>query len=507
MMKRRDFLSRLGMSAGAILLARQGWSRSPMTRSWLEDFRSARADAPWLSGWDNFDEDVLAERSLRWRGKPPRGLRGTLFRNGPARFERAGMRYHHWFDGDGLMQAWRIGDGTVSHRARMIATDKYRAEQRAGRFTRAAAGTWIPDADSMRNSDDINVANTAVTMHADRLYALWEGGSAWELDPETLASRGPRTWREDLQSVPFSAHPLRDRDGTLWNFGIAAYGSAPTLVVWRIGADGELSSIATLTLEMPGYIHSFAMTRGHLVFVIAPWLLEPEGTGAFFERMRWRPELGSEVIVLAKDALDRPIRHRLPGGLAFHYGSAFENDGRIIMNACWYDDAASTNRDLSNLMRGRIPPASDGRSEPLVRIELPLDGRGRASLTRLGPVSLEFPTWDIRHQGPGGQMYFAAQRDRSAPYLDSIVAWSDRRETMQLYHYGEGWLAEEHVFAASSPDSRRDHGWLLGTALDTRKGSLWLSVFDATRVGDGPVCQAELPRSLPLGFHGAFVPS
>ncbi|HEY9741210.1 MAG TPA: carotenoid oxygenase family protein, partial [Coleofasciculaceae cyanobacterium] len=32
-------------------------------------------------------------------GKIPEGLRGSLYRNGPGRLERGGVRVGHWFDG------------------------------------------------------------------------------------------------------------------------------------------------------------------------------------------------------------------------------------------------------------------------------------------------------------------------------------------------------------------------------------------------------------------------
>jgi len=44
----------------------------------------------------------------------------------------------------------------------------------------------------------------------------------------------------------------------------------------------------------------------------------------------------------------------------------------------------------------------------------------------------------------------------------------------------------------------------MGTALDTRADNTVLSIFDAAHVSDGPIAQARLPYSLPLGLHGTF---
>ena len=50
-------------------------------------------------------------------------------------------------------------------------------------------------------------------------------------------------------------------------------------------------------------------------------------------------------------------------------------------------------------------------------------------------------------------------------------------------------------------------GWLAGPFLDVRRGATGLSVFEATRLADGPLWQGILPYPLPLGLHGTFVAS
>ena len=50
----------------------------------------------------------------------------------------------------------------------------------------------------IRNNDSANTANTNLLPHAGKLYALWEAGSATEIDPSSLATREIKTWRDDL---------------------------------------------------------------------------------------------------------------------------------------------------------------------------------------------------------------------------------------------------------------------------------------------------------------------
>jgi carotenoid cleavage dioxygenase-like enzyme len=67
-----------------------------------------------------------------------------------------------------------------------------------------------------------------------RLYALWEAGSALDLDPDTLASRGWKAWSPETAGAPFSAHPRVDPDGTGWSFGYMP--GSGKLLIYQIGA-------------------------------------------------------------------------------------------------------------------------------------------------------------------------------------------------------------------------------------------------------------------------------
>ncbi len=105
--------------------------------------RAGMADDAWLQGWRTFGRESAGPTVATLEGRWPGSLTGTLYRNGPGWFDRGGRRYTHWFDGDGLMRAWHIGGGKVTHTARMVATQKFTREQKSGKFEVNAAGTHI----------------------------------------------------------------------------------------------------------------------------------------------------------------------------------------------------------------------------------------------------------------------------------------------------------------------------------------------------------------------------
>ena len=72
---------------------------------------------------------------------------------------------------------------------------------------------------------------------------------------------------------------------------------------------------------------------------------------------------------------------------------------------------------------------------------------------------------------------------------------------------GPDTVAGEAVFVPSAaPDRAEDDGWLL-TITTRRDGSAsQLLVLDATDVAGAPVAAVTLPRGVPAGFHGSWIP-
>jgi carotenoid cleavage dioxygenase len=500
-MNRRRFLGSLAAAAGGLMLS----PRLLRADSATDAFARGRAEHPYLAGWQSIDGQSFGPSAIALEGRLPEGLAGTLYRNGPALFERGGQRYTHWFDGDGLVHAWKITSRGVEHRARLVSTSKYQREQNAGRFLLPAAGSRVEAAVAVRNNDDVNVANTAVTVINGRLFALWEAGSAYELHPDTLDTLGPVTWAQGLEAAPFSAHPLREVDGSRWNFGSLDVLGGSGLLIWRIGADGRLLKHQLLPTPAPGYLHAFAMTQKHLLFVLTPYRMSD--SGPFFERLKFAPDLPCRIAVVPKDALDAPRWFEADFGMAYHFGDAFERDGVIELRAVLHDDSADAVSPMAAAMRGEHEPIVEGEGARLSSLRIDL-AAGRARWVDHGLRGLEFPQFDPRSTGDHGALLYAplTAGAREVPYANAVAAIDPERGTRAVHHYGARVLAEEHVFVPKPGSDRANAGWLLGTVLDSARDRTGLAVLDAERVEDGPLATAWLERSFPLGFHGYFNP-
>ncbi len=504
-MIRREFLHYAAVSALA-LAGLPGRAGAAALDAWAVSFRKALKTRPYLLGWLGRPEARLETPSLDVRGAWPAELRGTVYRNGPGRHEIGGLRYRHWFDGDGMVQAFRFADGRISHLGRIVETAKFKAERRAGRALRQTFGTVVPGMERVTSPDSTNPANTSVLWHAERLYALWEGGSAHRLDPATLETEAPHYWSPETSGVPFGAHPRLDRDGTLWNIGYAA--GFGVLVIYHIGRDGKLKTAVPLRIGKTPMVHDFVITENHVVAILPPLFFAPEPGKSLLDSMVWQPELPARVLILDKTALSRPRVLEMPAHFTFHYGNAWEDAAGIIrLDSARYDDPSIMFGPLRAIMRGEGRPGLAARQH-LVRID---PARGRITETPLTQPGLgaEFPHVDRRRTGRCYRKITLLMQTPAAesrhPMLNAVGRLDVETGDLTVHAYDPTTIPEEHLFVPR-PGGGEDNGWLIGTSLDFAAGVTRLNVFDAARLEDGPLAVASLPYALPLGLHGTFVP-
>jgi carotenoid cleavage dioxygenase len=468
-------------------------------------FQAQRARQPWTLGYEGLQADV-EPMPLRLHGRWPRELQGAFYRNGPARHSLGGQRYHHAFDGDGMLQRYTIRNGAIVHQGRFVRTEKFVADSAAGHPVRAAFATNPPGADEVTSPDAVNAANISVLQHGGELMALWEGGSATLIDPQTLATRGPKVWSPDHAGMAFSAHPKIEPDGTLWNFGVTSYRGL--LSVYRIQPGGALASATTMAVPNIAMVHDFAVTGRHLVFLLPPLVFDTERArngSTFLDAHVWKPELGMRVLVLPKDALDQPQWFELPAGFVFHLGNAWEDAAGVIRLDCVRSPSAwHAMSGLQAIMRGEYDPR-DFATITLVT----LDTKGGRAHQTLLPHVAEFPRVDPRVVGRRYQQVFVASRQAlgDRPGYDAVMRLDLDSGSSDSYRYGSDVMVEEHVFVPRPHSKREGDGWLVGTALDLKQRQMLFSVFDARKLAAGPIAQGALPRVMPLGLHGIFVPA
>ena len=513
-LSRRDFV-RAFVQTSAAWAAVQALPSFAQTQvaSTPADFDANVAKHPSLTPYKGVSDATgdLRCDSLTITGRWPAELLGRFYRNGPALFERGGQRYQHWFDGDGMVQQFSFNGGKVAHRGALVRTHKLLTEQKAGKFVYSAFGSHIQSDLPLQGPDSLNPANTSVIEHGGRLMALWEGGSAYELNASDLSTRGPVTWKAGLEQVPFSAHPKRDANGHLWNIG--SFGNR--LIAWHIDPQGNLVDAKIGASPYPnGMVHDMAVTEQFLVVPLPPVKLNFSAlsSGGAEQAFALDSKEPLRILVIRKDDLTQRRVFELPAQMVFHVGNAFERaDGNVSLSFVGSPHTEFLRQGALAVLRGE-PSQAGSASTQLVELNL---STGRATLTAMDD-RVEFPQVDPRRVGQAAQHllstsswmgYAGCEGSYHGVQIRDVVSGKLKR-----FDYGEHMVVEEHLMVPKPAGVGVGVGagageldaWLMGTSFDVKRQVTVLNVLDAARIEDGPVAQAALPYKLPFGFHGHF---
>src|SRR5688572_6076086 len=175
----------------------------------LSPLRSIEALAPFRRS-----PEIQTGAPANIRGTIPDWLRGEVVRTCPAVFETKGWRAQHWFDGLGMIYAFRIGDVGVDFRSRLLdcetARDAWRGKARNGSFGTSTERPLLqrifkPVAPISDNT------NVNIVKLGQELVAMTEGDRQLVIDDATLAAAGPVAYSKDaLGGTIMTAHPHFD---------------------------------------------------------------------------------------------------------------------------------------------------------------------------------------------------------------------------------------------------------------------------------------------------------
>ncbi|WP_237703912.1 carotenoid oxygenase family protein [Shewanella sp. HN-41] len=474
-------------------------------------------------------------------GEWPAQLSGNLYRNGPAKMSRAGRAYQHWFDGDGMVQQFSLANGQIQHQAKFIQTKKFKVEEAAGAFKYSTAGTVIPNALPIRNNDDLNVANTSLLPRHGELLALWEAGSPYRLDTKTLTTLGVKSFGDKFKGLPFSAHPLADGQGGLWNFGVWYVGGEKQLRVYQVAADDSIARMEVIELPQASYLHAFAQSENKLVFYISSCVYDEGET--YIDAFKWRPELPSQLLVIDKADFRARQLHPLPAGFVFHFGQAIDKNDELSVQLCLYPNSAILTQGMKGLLTGvrktKTPhaelvtitvPLAEAQSSPArinrsgVMMEFPQFGQQTMSNKEFVQQTMsktEFvPLFGIEARSDlGSHSELEAELASESGLSNTLYCIHNTKDSSKLaadtlgnrglsvdsysaYYLGKGKIAEEPLYI---PATEQHEAYVLMTWLDYHNARSGLSLFRASDICAGPIASAQMNRVLPLGFHGCFI--
>jgi len=441
------------------------------------------------------------------QGQIPDWLRGEVVRTCPAIFDDKEWRAQHWFDGLGMIYAFRINGSAVDFRSRLLDSEMARDAQR-GRANLGSFGTptvrplWTrlfrPVA---RVSDNTNVN---IVKMGQELVAMTEGDRQNVIDDETLAALRPVAYAKDaLRGAVMTAHPHFDFErGKVLNVATTFGVSGVVSVYEHAPAARQRHIVGSWRTKRVPYVHTFGLSREKAILVAHPFTVSPVkmlwSPKGYIDHFDWRPEDGTRLVVI--DRASGEVReHVTDAFFAFHTVNAFERGDTTVLDLLTYPTADIVFSLRVERMSVQLPDLRPS----LVRLSMQR-GAARATVEKLSDVGFEFPT--INYRLVSGRPYRFAYGAADGPgaggaYASAIVK-VDLANGGSTAFSDDSHIFGEPLFVGRPQANAEDDGVLL-TVGSAREGeSALLAVIDAKTMA--LVASAQVPSSIPLGFHGSF---
>jgi carotenoid cleavage dioxygenase len=461
-----------------------------IVKAW-ESRLPADDDHPYRTGawrpntveYDADDLDVVA-------GAIPADLDGRYLRNSENPLLPSLGRYHP-FDGDGMLHAVRIGGGRASYRNRMVRTAGLAAELEAG----APLWAGIIEAPAMSVRDGWgargrmkDASSTDVVVHAGRaLTTFYQCGDVYQHDPETLAPDGTAAW---APSWGVSAHARTDEHtGELLFMSYAK--EAPYLKYGVVGADGALAHLVDVPLPGPRLPHDLAFSEHYTVLNDLPLFWDPALLAQGVHRPRYYNELPSRFAVIPRRGATGDVRwFEASPTYVLHFINAYEHGDELVLDG--YRQATPT---------AGLDVHAMGARPHRWRFEL------RTGATREEPLAddvSEFPAVNARVAGRRHRRAWAMTAKPGWFLFDGVVRFDLDGGATQRFRCDDGVYVSEARFAPRRGGTAEDDGWLVTITTDTVRDASEVWLFDAARVGDGPVTRLALPARVCHGTHACW---
>ena len=469
-------------------------------------------DHPYRTGAWRPQTNEWTAVGLEVVGDLPDDLSGAYLRNTENPLHPNIERYHP-FDGDGMLHSVFFDNGEAEYRNRFVRTEGLLVEAAAGSaqwagLAESPARSPRPDGWGARGRMK-DASSTDVVVHGGvALTSFYQCGDLYRLDPRTLDDLGRESWDGRFPRDGVSAHTKVDENtDELLFFNYST--NAPYMNYGVV--DSEHRLVHSIPIELPGprLPHDMAFTENWAILNDCPLFWDPELLKRGVHATKWHPEMPTRFALVPRRGRPDQIRwFEADPTYVLHWINAHEetdHEGRWVVLDGFFQHQPSPS----------VPPDADLNTRLFRFLDLwAMDARphrwrfnldtGRTHEAPLDDNVSEFGMINGRHGGRDYRYYYSVVPTRGRFEFDGIARNDLRTGARDVWMFGDGVFGSETVMAPRDGAVDEDDGYLITITTDVPNDRSECLVFDARRVGDGPLCRIALPERVSSGTHACW---
>jgi carotenoid cleavage dioxygenase-like enzyme len=441
----------------------------------------------------------------------PNWLNGSLVRVTPAKYQIASDSLKHWFDGLAMLYKFKFEGEQIYYKNCFLASDAYKAAVKNNRLSTREFATNPKEnffekiihglAADMTDNTNVNIGELA-----GRCVAMSETNYINIFDFNTLQMQGHFKFTDNLKGHLTTAHPHYDIDKRSVINLLTQLGPKSFYQIYEIPYAGKSAQIkrnliAKIPTDKPAYIHSFAISKKHIVLFEVPLRLDFKNLvfsgKPYIENYFWDKKLPTNIIIIDRDS-GGIIRIETEPCFVFHNVNAYDVDNNIIVDFLRYDDASIIDALYINELQKQAKALPEAK---LYRLSISLNTKG-SKLEKLFDMSLELP--QINYQLTNGKRYnyvYSAGTTDNTDFLNCLVKYDLSRSNSVIWHE-ENCYPGEPVFVSKQDTNYEDEGVVLSLVLNAKDKQSYLLILNAKSFSE--IARAYVPNIVPFGFHGRY---
>ncbi len=471
---------------------------------------------------------------LKVEGQIPPELNGAvLIRVGPnAAYKPLSMKYHHWTDGAGMINAFYITDGKVSYRNRFVNTFKMENDRKANRSLfggiqslskttlkgwnilkinifnlvyleiRKLMGLGPTVSQFNKIAPVMNDSNTNILLQNGYVLSIEEVGKPYIIKLDTLETLGEFNYHGQLMRNN-SAHPLTDP------FNKCSYTNsyspiAPYMKYYEITPDSRISYETDMDVPYPAMVHGFALSEKYYVHFHFPAVYRKEYLGTK-NPIRWEPENNDSFIGILKrnDPNAKTKWYKIPTCWVFHNMNAYDEGDKVVMFVARFPRIPMFGLDTKN----PSPPFTEQPHSKFAKWTLDLK-TGNFDEEIINPNLVEFPLMDPRYltkkQKHG---WYTSLVDDVQKYglWNTICHYDFEKSVEESYYAGKDFYVGESLFTPKHKNSPEGEGYIMAIRYNLMENKSDILILNALNVSAGPIATIKVPRRIEYDFHGSII--